>query len=221
MNGLKFTFLFLALIISTGVQAQYVEPAGEVFILKGRATASTQDGEIRSIRKGSKLYSGETVSTSSGSYTRMQLKDKSWIMLRPDSRFALEDVSYNEDSGEGTGFFSLLKGGFRAVTGLIRDKFKYRYNTTVATIGIRGTNFMARICNGDCESIQPQPADGLYLEVISDTVVLDNNAGQFTYNAGQFVYIANDQAFAQLLSSRPDVFVQNPIPASDPAECVE
>ena len=78
---------------------------------------------------------------------------------------------------------------------------------------------MVRICNGDCVDIQPVPKDGLYLEVLDKTVVMDNFAGQSVYTAGQFVFIANDKASAELLDTRPDVFVQSPIPAADPAEC--
>ncbi len=215
----KQIFLLLLLIISSEVHAQTDTSAGSIQILKGRATATSSQGDIRNINKGSKIYSSETISTGSGSYARLQLNDQSWIMLRPDSRFYLEKVQYEEEKQEGFGFFSLLKGGFRAVTGLIFEKPKYRYSTTVATIGIRGTSFMVRICNGDCLDIDPVPDNGLYLEVLDQTVVLDNFAGQTSYSAGQFVFIANDKATAQLLDSRPDVFVQSPIPAADPAEC--
>ncbi|MCP4432026.1 MAG: FecR domain-containing protein [Gammaproteobacteria bacterium] len=212
--------LLMVLIFSSGLLAQTEKPAGTVQVLKGRATATSASGNIRNITKGSKLYSSETISTASGSYSRLLLKDQSWIMLRPDSRFYLQNVKYEEDTQDGFGFFSLLKGGFRAVSGLIFDKPKYRYSTAVATIGIRGTSFMVRICNGDCYDIQPVPDDGLYLEVLDQTVVMDNFAGQTTYTAGQFVYIADDKATAQLLDSRPEVFVQSPIPAADPAECL-
>ena len=179
------------------------------------------DGDIRRIRKGSELYSNETISTTSGSYARLQLKDESWIMLRPGSRFYLESVEYEEETQEGTGFFSLLKGGFRAVTGLIKDKLNYRYSTTVATIGIRGTDFAVRICAGDCFDIYPVPADGLYLQVIDHDVVLTNGSGKFPFRAGQFVFISHRGAVPQLLDFRPDVFVQSPIPVADPADCAQ
>jgi len=217
----KQIILLTLLFFSFGTLAQTDSPAGTVHLLKGRATATSAGGDIRNIKKDSKVYSSETISTGSGSYARLLLIDQSWIILRPDSRFYLEKVQYKAETQDGFGFFSLLKGGFRAVSGLLFHKTKYRYSTTVATIGIRGTSFMVRICNGDCYDIDPVPSDGLYLEVLDQTVVLDNLAGQSTYSAGQFVYIANDKATAQLLDSRPDVFVQSPIPVADPAECAQ
>ncbi len=219
MTVIRSILTAVLLIFSVDGYAQSGDSAGFLHTLKGRVTVTSPDGEIRRLRRGGKLYSSEMIATASGSYARLRLKDKSWIMLRPNSRFLIEKVEYEEETQEGTGFFSLLKGGFRAVTGLIFDKLKYRYNTTVATIGIRGTQFMVRICNGDCQDIDPQPDDGLYLEVIGDTVVLENSAGQFTFQAGQFAYISGPQAAAQLLDDRPEVFVQSPIPVADPADC--
>lgn len=50
-------------------------------------------------------------------------------------------------------FFRLVKGGFRSVSGLIGklNREDYRVSTPVATIGIRGTSYSARICEGRCE----------------------------------------------------------------------
>jgi hypothetical protein len=220
MMTMRHILLTLLFVLPLGLHAQVDAPAGTVQILKGRATATSADGDIRNIRRGSPIYSNETISTAAGSYSRLELKDESYIMLRPGTRFYIEAVEFEEETQEGQGFFSLLKGGFRAVTGLIKQKLNYRYSTTVATIGIRGTDFMARICNGDCVDIHPEPENGLYIEVVDASVVLANATGETTYQAGQYIFIANRGAVPQLLDSRPDVFVQNPIPVADPAQCL-
>jgi hypothetical protein len=218
---LQTLLLTLLLLLPLTLQAKSDDSAGSVQILKGRATATSDSGDIRNIRRGSPIYSNETISTAAGSYSRLKLKDESYIMLRPGTRFYIEAVEFEEETQEGKGFFSLLKGGFRAVTGLIKQKLNYRYSTTVATIGIRGTDFMARICNGDCVDIYPEPENGLYIEVINDSVVLANATGETTYQAGQYIFIANRNAIPQLLDFRPDVFVQSPIPVADPADCLQ
>ena len=212
--------LAFLLLVPLTLQAQSDQLAGSVKLLKGRATATSVSGDIRNLRKGSRLFANETVSTASGSYSRLQMNDETWIMLRPDSRFYVESVEFEPETGDGNGFFSLLKGGFRAVTGLIGEKLNYRFSTTVATIGIRGTDFMARLCNGDCLDIYPEPENGLYIEVIDDSVVLDNEAGQTTYRAGQYIFISSHRAVPELLDFRPDVFVQSPLPVADPADCI-
>jgi hypothetical protein len=221
MMRMRYIVLTILLLLPLLSQARDERQAGTVHLLKGRATAISQNADIRDLHKGSPLYGEETISTEARSYLRLKLKDESWIMLRPESRFYLEKVEYEQDTQEGSGFFSLLKGGFRAVTGLIKQKLDYRYSTTVATIGIRGTDFMARICNGDCLDIYPVPEDGLYLEVVKDSVVLTNGTGETTYHSGQYVFISSYGAVPQLLDFRPDVFVQSPIPVADPADCVQ
>ncbi|HEX4872459.1 MAG TPA: hypothetical protein VFV27_09120 [Nevskiaceae bacterium] len=54
--------------------------------------------------------------------------------------------------GTSQAFFRLLKGGFRAVSGLVgkNDRNEYRVATPVATIGIRGTDYIAVICDAAC-----------------------------------------------------------------------
>ena len=219
-HSLLTILLTLLLLLPLTLQAKSDTPAGSVQILKGRATATSSDGDIRNIRRGSPIFSNETISTAAGSYSRLELKDESYIMLRPGTRFYIEAVEFEEETQEGQGFFSLLKGGFRAVTGLIKQKLNYRYSTTVATIGIRGTDFMTRICNGDCADIHPEPENGLYIEVVNDTVVLQNTTGETAYQAGQYIFIANRSSVPQLLDFRPAVFVQSPIPVADPADCL-
>lgn len=192
--------------------------AGKVLSITGRATATSPDGDIRQVSKGSDLYAKETITTSYSSYTRMKLDDGSYIMLRPDSRFVIDDFEYKKGK-EDKGIFSLLRGGFRAITGLIADKKKYKYRTSVATIGIRGTGFIVRVCNSDCLDIEPPPDDGVYVEVTDHTIILSNNSGDYIYHEGQFAYILDSNSPVVSLDGRPDVFVQSPIPPADPADC--
>jgi hypothetical protein len=56
----------------------------------------------------------------------------------------------------------LVKGGLRVVTGLFgkRNPSGVKFQTATATIGIRGTEFDARLCEADCaeeERAQPAP----------------------------------------------------------------
>jgi len=197
-------------------------PAGDVLRVTGRATVTSPDGQIRKIKKGTEIKSTDIVSTSSRSYVRMKMQDQSYIMVRPDSRMVIEDFKYSEKKPkENRGFFALLKGGFRAVTGLIRNKKKYRYNTAVATIGIRGTEFSVRVCAYDCYDIDPVPQNGLFLEVLDHDVIITTKAGEFTFTKGQFAYVAGSDAPAVMLDNIPDVFDQSPIPPADPSGCGE
>jgi len=193
-----------------------VEPTGDGNVLRvvGRATVTTADGEIRQIAKGSAVNSSDMISTSSRSYVRMKMKDDSYVMIRPDSRLSIDDFKYDKSKPkEDKGFYSLLKGGFRSVTGLMKDKKKYRYRTAVATIGIRGTEFSVRVCNFDCYDVDPLPENGFYLEVHDKKVIISTKAGDYPFTKGQFAYVADSNSPAVLVTDIPDIFDQAPIPS--------
>ncbi len=224
MMDLKLISLFFVVAVGlfTSGLVQAKNAAGDVLRVTGRATLTSSDGQIRSVKKGSEIKSTDIVSTSARSYVRMKMKDDTFIMVRPDSRMVIDDFKYNKKKPkENRGFFSLLKGGFRAVTGLIKNKKRYRYNTSVATIGIRGTEFSVRVCAFDCYDIDPVPANGLFLEVIDHDVVVTTHAGEFVFTKGQFAYVAGQDSPAVLLDNVPDIFDQSPIPIADPTGCGE
>lgn len=199
------------------VNALAKDDAGKVLRVTGRATVTTQQGEIKQISKGTKLRPTEIVSTSARSYVRMKMEDSSYIMVRPDSRMVIDEFKFNKKKpAENKSFFSLLKGGFRAVTGLIEDKKKYRYRTAVATIGIRGTDFSVRICNGDCYDIDPVPPNGLFLHFHSKDGTVNSGAGDIPVLQGQYAYVPRSGSGVIFFDVEPEVFAQSPIPSPVP-----
>lgn len=215
-----FSLIFSVLLFLPIAQAA-VDSAGNVLRVTGRATVTKQQGEIQQIKKGTKLAATDIVSTSARSYVRLKMQDSSYIMVRPDSRLMIDEFKFNKKKpASNRSFLSLLKGGFRAVTGLITDKKKYKYRTAVATIGIRGTDFSVRVCNGDCYDIDPVPARGLYLQMHADEGFITTNTGTYAFKQGQYAFVASSDSPAILLDGIPDVFDQSPIPSADP-DCKE
>ncbi|HEX7046013.1 MAG TPA: FecR family protein [Gammaproteobacteria bacterium] len=211
------------------------EHAGGITLLTGRATAAGVSGDIRPLAKGGVVYPGEMINTGPNSYLNIKFTDGGMVLLRPNSRFQIEEYRYSaaaetaqdeqgsspnvEAEPEGNAFFRLLKGGFRAVTGLIgkNDRDNFRVRTPVATIGIRGTDFEARLCNGDCFDISPMPQDGLYTGVFEGGINLTNGAGTFVRDAGQYSYVPAVNQPAVPLAKRPKALSQDPMP--DPEAC--
>ena len=158
------------LAVALWLPSQAWAAAGEVTAARGRVTVATPAGEIRALRRGSEVNTGDVVSTGPGSYAKMRFTDGSAFYVRPSSRFHVE--SYQDTGGEqegDRGIFGLLKGGFRFVSGLIgqRDKDAVKVRTPVATIGIRGSDGTFRLCGGgDCVDVPLDeiPADGLYMK---------------------------------------------------------
>lgn len=71
------------------------------------------------------------------------MEDGGFIAVRPDTRLKFDSFRFTgQQDRNGQSFFSLFKGGFRAITGLIGkvNKENYRITTPSATLGIRGTD---------------------------------------------------------------------------------
>jgi hypothetical protein len=134
------------------------QPVGDVVYVQGIASAQKPGEAARFLQKGDSLNQGDVVNTAARGYAVIQLKDTTKITLRPDTTFAITD--YRQGTANDGMLMSLLKGGMRAVTGLLgkRNPQSVRFNAGSATIGIRGTNFDARLCGDDCAQ-EGRPTD--------------------------------------------------------------
>ncbi len=119
---------------------------GTVTDVSGPMVARRLDGSIKALSVQSAIEQGDTLVTEKGTYARIKLIDNGEITLRPNTQFKIENFSYEATKPESdSAFFTLLKGGLRSITGLLgkRNHEKFGLNTPTATIGIRGTTFIA------------------------------------------------------------------------------
>lgn len=130
--------------------AAELERIGEVTFVQGLASAQRAGEGVRFLAKGEPLNVGDVINTGAQGFTLITLKDGTKITLRPNTSFALE--KFQHGGSEDAAVFRLLKGGVRALTGLIskRRPGAVELNTVTANIGIRGTSFDARLCEADC-----------------------------------------------------------------------
>lgn len=194
--------------------AHAASEAGKVVTVAGRAAAATLEGDIRSLGRGGAVNSGDTVVTSSNSYVRMKFIDGASVILRPNSRFHIEDYKMAEKEEENRSFFNLVKGGFRAVTGAIgkRNRRGYRVRTAVATIGIRGTEYEVRTCT-DCGT----NPNGDYYRVFDGGIGIVTNGGESEFQAGDFAYVPETGAAPVIIPEvDADPLTDDPLP---PAAC--
>ncbi len=138
------------LCIAVAGVASAAEVVGSVILAKGVVTAGGPDTPARTLAKGSDVHRGETIVTASDSFVVVKMRDDSKITLRPRSEVTLE--AYSEEPGKEEALFNLVKGGLRALSGSIGKKRpeSYQVETNIATIGIRGTDFLVRLCEDDC-----------------------------------------------------------------------
>jgi len=136
--------LALAALLQAG--GAWAAPVGTITDLSGPLLVRKADGVLKVLTQKSTVDQGDTLVSEKNTYARIKFIDNSEITLRPNTQFKIENFSYEEARPEKDNiFFSLLKGGLRSITGLMgkRNKERFSLNTPTATIGIRGTTFIA------------------------------------------------------------------------------
>ncbi len=180
----------------SGSEAPPVEPVvAEVRSRTGELYAVDAAERRRELRADEPVRRGDTLHTGDAGRARIEFRDGERVFLRPGSRMRVREWRLPE-TGPGTRVVELLKGGLRAITGAIgnRDADTYRTVSRQVTLGIRGTEYVLRMCDrGEC---RPDGADsdalpeGLYVGVDQGRVSLLNESGETTVEAGQLRYVA-------------------------------
>jgi hypothetical protein len=144
--------LLSACAMSAMVAAQQSVPAGEVEFARGVGFAQSAGQTPRTLGKGLALQEGDRLTTSDGATAVIKLQDGTRMTVRPGSEMVLTQFKYRQDAPDNSMVINMLRGGLRAITGLIAkgSPNAARIQTNTATIGIRGTDFDARLCRGDC-----------------------------------------------------------------------
>ena len=157
--------------------------AGRVDFAIGNVESVTSTGTRHPLSKGAEINTGETITTAAGARAQVRFTDGGFISLHPNTQFRVDEFNYkNKTDGEEKGFFSLLKGGFRAITGAIGhvNRNTYRVKTPAATLGIRGTGYNMVLRD-----------DGLFVNVGEGAISLSNNVGLLVVTAGGAAFVAN------------------------------
>lgn len=135
--------------------AAVAQVAGEVEFTRGVGFAQTAGQNARVMGKGLPLKEGDRLTTTEGGTAIIRLQDGTRMTVRPNSEMLIEQYRFKDAAApDNSMVMQLLKGGFRAITGLISkgSADAARVVTKTATIGIRGTDFDARVCTTECKS---------------------------------------------------------------------
>lgn len=157
--------------LSLALAAQAADPiAGTATVVVGTVSSMGPNGVSRLLSRGDAVYSGDRILTGAAASVRVEFRDGSSAVLRPNTEFAVETFRFGTDSdaapviasaprqvaapppGSSQAVLRLVRGGFRTITGLIGkvNRQEYRVHTPVATIGIRGTEYLVVTCDAVC-----------------------------------------------------------------------
>jgi hypothetical protein len=188
---------------------------GKVTHLSGPLFAKKADGTTRVLSINSAVEQGDTLVTEKKTYARIKFTDNSEINMRPGTQIKVSEYSFDQAKPkEDKIAMNLVKGGMRAVTGMIGkrgDQDSYKLLTETAVAGVRGTTYECKICDGNCGSIP----NGLYLFVLDGIVNVKNNAGSQNVTAGQFVYVQTMGSIPKILPGNPGIDFTLPVSIAD------
>ena len=199
------------------------EIIGRVVIQTGDMVAENR-GSTRSLKRTANILQGDTLKTSGNARSQIRLKDGALLAISPGTELKFEDFTYNgREDGSERSIISLIKGGFRTITGAIGhvNKQNYQVRTSVATIGIRGTHYGLMLCEaGSCQNTPENGNldDGLYGGVVDGSIVTDNQSGTTTFNNDQYFHIKTAQTAPLETLLPPPVFNDNPAPGGKSEE---
>jgi len=157
------------------------QTAGEVEFSRGVGFAQTPGQSPRTLGKGLPLLEGDRLTTSEGASAIIKLQDGTRMTVRPNSELVLQQYHFRENAPDNGMLMQLVRGGFRAVTGLISkgSPNAARIQTSTATIGIRGTDFDARLCTSrECAQESSQVQESARPNAIQASAKLTNVQGE-------------------------------------------
>ncbi len=125
---------------------------GYVARQKGRVTVKDLNGETQILEINSPIYEGDRITTGMGSTAYIAMDDGAEIYLKEDSIIKIS--TYVITSGfdkNSSSILDLIRGGLRKITGSIGASAlsNYQVQTGLATIGIRGTEYVIKLCKLD------------------------------------------------------------------------
>jgi len=144
--------LAMGVLLMLAGQAALAQSAGEVEFARGVGFAQSPGQAPRTLGKGLPLSEGDRLTTAEGASAILRLEDGTRMTVRPNSEIVISRYRFRENADDNNMLLQMVRGGFRAVTGLIAKASPNaaKVQTSTATIGIRGTDFDARLCARDC-----------------------------------------------------------------------
>jgi hypothetical protein len=141
----------LALLAAAGARADGIaataRPVGEVTMSVGPVMKISAQGVPEPVARGSRIMAGDRLDTAEGGHVHIRFVDGALVSVRPGSRLWVEDYKYDpQHVSTSLVRFKLEYGVARAISGAAAEgaKDRFRLNTPLVAIGVRGTDFVVR-----------------------------------------------------------------------------
>lgn len=146
---------FFSMLASKSISAEEPEVSahvvGEVITAIGESKLVSAGGQEHPISRGQQVRTGDRIETMIGGHVHIRFIDNGLVSVRPLSRVQIEAYRNKAPHQLAAIKFKLEEGVMRSVTGQWGEanRERFRLNTPLAAIGIKGTDFTVKVDNGN------------------------------------------------------------------------
>ena len=134
--------------------------AGYITFVDGSVSIANGDQPARHVHLGDPVHVGDRIQTQTQSHIHLRMVDNAFVALRPGSELTIITYDFDKDQPQASRIrLDLQQGTSRAVSGKGGQaaKHQYRFNTPLAAIGLRGTDYTVVV---DTEKTRVSVAQG-------------------------------------------------------------
>jgi hypothetical protein len=186
------------------------ESAGTVMAATGDVQVLALDGKGRRVARGDSLNQGDRIVTGGNGLLQVRMADGSYLSVRSNTEMALDRFEVDAaNNHKGSSFLiSLVKGGLRAITGLIgrSNPDAYKVKTPTATIGVRGTDHEPMYIPDASPVFSALGAPGVYDKVNDGESYIQSAAGIVALKVGQIGHVGKAQEVPVILKTVPSFY---------------
>ena len=142
------------------VAAAQPQAVGHVSLVIGVAQVVRADGVREPLRRGSSIMVGDRLETTANGHVHIRFVDNGAVSVRPESVLEVQSYRYDAQNPAANEVrLRLDQGTSRSISGAATeaDKSRFRLNTPIAAIGVRGTDFIVQT---DPTGVRATVADG-------------------------------------------------------------
>lgn len=128
------------------VWAQQPAPVAKVAVSVGEVRKVGVAGQVEALQVGSSLWPGERIRTGPDAVAILVFSDEGRMSIRADSELLIRHYEVDPAGARTRIELELLRGTVRQISGNASrsQPDRYRLNTPIAVIGVRGTDFLAK-----------------------------------------------------------------------------
>ena len=189
--------------------------AGHVQFVIGDVKLTNRAGQTRALQKGAAIDEGDRIVTADGATAQIKMVDGGFIAVRPNTDMGFDTYHFaGKEDGTESAVVSLLRGGFRTITGIIgrTNKQNYLVKTPTATIGIRGTDHEPMVILAPAPGQAAIAPPGTYDKVNVGVAFIRTDAGSIDILRNQVGFAPVSKVAPVLLPTIPPFYKPTPAP---------